>query len=84
MQLKILLILSIACLLNNCAHRTPKDVAPKVSVYISTPTAKGLFGYNEINKVTNFVRYENSDKFTCFTPDDLQILLRQCAQPGGL
>ena len=84
MRQKIWPILFIAFLSNNCSHKTPKDVAPKVSVYISTPTAKGLFGYNEMNKVSNFVLYENSDKFTCFTPDDLQILLRQCAQPGGL
>ena len=84
MRQKIWPILFITFLSNNCAHLSVNKVAPQITVYVSTPISKGLVGYSQVSKKTNFLQYDQTDKFVCFNPDDLQILLRQCAQPGGL
>ncbi len=62
----IYLSLLVAC--SSCAS------APKISVYLSKPDAGGLFG-SKNGEPLPFIKYEDTDKFVCTPPEDLQILL---------
>lgn len=70
----VLLIAGIGCASlgnNGCS-------GPNVTVYTSAPNFGGMEWANATSGLKGFIPYSSTDKFTCFTPDDLQTILNYC------
>lgn len=74
MRPKLLLMLSLICLLSSCKN------GPKVSVCISDPASGGFSCFDEQTGKSFFVAYEASDKYVAFSPSDAQALLSFCGE----
>jgi hypothetical protein len=51
---------------------------PHVRTYTSYVDKGGMDYYDERTNEKGFVPYSNTDKFTCFDPEDLQTVLNYC------
>lgn len=69
-------LLAIAFLLGISACAT----TPRMTVYVSTPARGGMNFHDPRKGSGGFLPYDQTDKFVCFTPDDLGVLLDQCGR----
>lgn len=73
MQRSLLLMLYLVCL-SSCVSGV------EVMVCISDPDRGGFQCYNKKTEKESFVKFEDSNGFIAFTPDDAQKLLNACAK----
>lgn len=53
-------------------------VGPKVTVYISDPKSSAMEFYDEKTGESGNLDFSKTDKFVCFNPSDIEILLNYC------
>ena len=73
MRRSLLLMLCLVCL-SSCLPGV------EVQVCISDPKRGGFQCYDKVREKESFVKYEDSDGYIAFTPDDAQKLLNACAK----
>ena len=71
---RLLLAFSLACLSNGCISGV------EVQVCVSDPERGGFQCYNKKTEKESFVKYEDSNGYISFTPDDAQKLLNACSK----
>ena len=73
MRPKLLLMLCLVCLAS-CISGV------EVQVCVSDPARGGFQCYNKRTEKESFVKFEDSNGYIAFTPDDAQKLLNACSK----
>ena len=71
---RLLLTLSLACLNSGCISGV------EVQVCVSDPVRGGFQCYNKRTEKESFVKFEDSNGYISFTPEDAQKLLNACSK----
>jgi hypothetical protein len=74
MQLRLLLILFVACIEASCAS----PPGPRLTVHVSDPSRGGMDYFDSRKEQRGFIPYSQTDKLVCFSPTDLEALLTYC------
>lgn len=69
---KTLFLVFSLSLLSSCKH------GPKVDVCISAPEDGGAYCVDKNNQNSYFLRYDETDNFVMFSPNDARKILEYC------